>query len=144
MSLKHRPLDYEPLRPAKSLAEDTADEFRLKKPVRRFNDDFAAADPAPAIARQDNSRETWIHKHGHTLSYGGVFLFTTLVFFRPYELSPSLFWLSQTPFWVAVATLIVFVIAQLGLENKITARPREVNLVLLLALAGVLSIPLAA
>jgi O-antigen ligase len=35
------------------------------------------------------------------------------------------------------------VVTQLGLEGKITARPREVNLVLLLLLAGPLSIPLA-
>ena len=143
MSLKHPPLDYEPLRRAKSIAEDPADEFRFKKPPQRFTDDVAPADPAPARTHRDESEETWIHKHGHTLSYAGVFLFTTLVYFRPYEFTPSLFWLAQTPFWVAVATLIVFVFTQLGLENKITARPREVNLVLLLTLAGILSIPLA-
>ena len=143
MSLKHPPLDYEPLGRAKSLGEDPADEFRLKKPPQRFTDDISPAEPAPVRTHRDKSEETWIHKHGHTLSYAGVFLFTTLVYFRPYEFTPSLFWLAQTPFWVAVATLIVFVLTQLGLENKITARPREVNLVLLLTVAGILSIPLA-
>lgn len=138
MSLKHPPMDYEPLRRTKS----------LEKPESRFTDETALPTIAPALKREEKTErkplnETWIHKHGHTVSYAGVFLFTTLVFFRPYELSPSLFWLAQTPFWVAVATLIVFLITQLGLENKITARPREVNLVLLLAVAGILSIPLA-
>ena len=39
--------------------------------------------------------------------------------------------------------VIVFLITQLGLENTITARPREVNLVLLLSLVGTISIPQA-
>jgi O-antigen ligase len=40
-------------------------------------------------------------------------------------------------------TLLVFLPTQLGLEGRITARPREVNLVLLLLAAGALAIPLA-
>ncbi len=88
-------------------------------------------------------REKWILKHGHSVSFGGIFLFTTLVFFRPYELFPSLSWLSSAAFWIALATLVVYVLTQLGLEGTITARPREVNLVLLLLLTGALSIPLA-
>jgi len=87
--------------------------------------------------------ENWVFKHGHSVSYAGLFLFTALVYFRPYELSPSLFWLSSSAFWVAIATLLIYVITQLGLEGKMTARPREVNLVLLLLLTGLLSIPLA-
>jgi hypothetical protein len=143
MKVKEPFLDYEPLRrtPAsESVVEDPAGDFSFKKP--------AAAPPREEKSEIEKSeiepaKETWIHKHGHSLSYAGVFLFTTLVFFRPYELSPSLFWLSETPFWVAVATLAVFIITQLGLENRITARPREVNLVLLLLVTGILSMPLA-
>jgi probable O-glycosylation ligase (exosortase A-associated) len=130
MTVKDKFLDYEPLR---------------RTAAKGFNDDAAPIDTAPGPARPQEKllNETWIHKHGHTLSYAGIFLFTALVFFRPYELSPSLFWLAQTPFWVAVVTLIIFVITQLGLENKLSARPREVNLVLLLTVAGILSIPQA-
>jgi putative inorganic carbon (HCO3(-)) transporter len=142
MSLKHPPLDYEPLRRAKSLAEDPADEFPFK-PSGRFTDDVAPADPTPARASQNKSEENWIHKRGHSLSYAGIFLFTTIVFFRPYELFPSLSWLSTSAFWVALVTLLVYVITQLGLENTITARPREVVLVLLLLLIGLLSVPQA-
>jgi probable O-glycosylation ligase (exosortase A-associated) len=129
MRLKDDSFDYEPLRRTSA-----------SKSVATLNESL------PSRPREEQSNpvnETWIHKHGHSLSYAGVFLFTTLVFFRPYELSPSLFWLAETPFWVALVTLVVFVITQLGLENKITARPREVNLVLLLLVAGILSIPQA-
>ncbi len=89
------------------------------------------------------SGENWVLKKGHSLSFAGIFLFTALVFFRPYEYFPSLFWLSSSAFWVAIATLLIFLPTQLGVEGKITARPREVNLVLLLLLTGALSIPLA-
>jgi O-antigen ligase len=89
------------------------------------------------------SGENWILKKGHSLSFAGVFLFTALVYFRPYEYFPSLSWLSTSTFWVAITTLLIFLPTQLGLENRITARPREVNLVLLLLVAGALSIPFA-
>lgn len=132
MSLNDESLDYEPL--------------RRKKPAKAFTDEAPLRDVVPPRAPEPKSepaKESWIHKHGHSLSYAGVFLFTTLVFFRPYELFPSLSWLAQTPFWVAVATLVVFAITQLGLENKITARPREVNILFLMLALGILSIPQA-
>jgi probable O-glycosylation ligase (exosortase A-associated) len=90
-----------------------------------------------------DQQEHWVLKQGHAVSYIGVFLFTFLVYFRPYEFFPSLSWLANSAFWVAIFTLAVFVPTQLGLENRITIRPREVNLVLLLTAAGLISIPLA-
>ena len=102
-------------------------------------------DPAKSDTKSllKTSGENWIIKNGHSLSFAGVFLFTALVYFRPYEYFPSLSWLSTSTFWVAITTLLIFVPTQLGLEGRITARPREVNLVLLLLLAGSLSIPFA-
>lgn len=82
-------------------------------------------------------------KRGHALGFAGLFLFTTLLYFRPYELFPSLAWLANVPFWVAAATVLVFVPAQVGLEGTLTARPREVVWVLLFCVAVLLSVPLA-
>ncbi|HSS20817.1 MAG TPA: O-antigen ligase family protein [Pyrinomonadaceae bacterium] len=82
-------------------------------------------------------------KHGHSLTYFGLFIFTLLVYFRPYELLPSLHWLSRSALVMAVLTLAVYVPTQLGLENRITARLREVKLALALLLCGLLSVPLA-
>jgi putative inorganic carbon (hco3(-)) transporter len=56
---------------------------------------------------------------------------------------PALAPLSSGAFWLAVATLVVFIPTQLGLEGTLTARPREINLFLLLLLAALLSVPLA-
>lgn len=85
----------------------------------------------------------WILKRGHALSYAGLFLFTVVLFFRPYELFPALSSLTSLAFWIALPTLLVFLPSQLALEGNLTARPREVNLVLLLVLAALISMPLA-
>ena len=80
---------------------------------------------------------------GHKLSFAGLFLFTFLVYFRPYELFPSLSWMSKSALVAALVTLAVFVPTQLALENRLTAKPREVKLAFLLLLTGILSVPLA-
>ena len=92
---------------------------------------------------QTQDGDHWALKRGHSLSYLGLFVFTFLVYFRPYELFPSLAWLSRSALIVAIITLAIFIPTQLGLENRITARPREVRLVLALLITGLLSIPFA-
>src|SRR5262245_32034238 len=66
-------------------------------------------------------------KRGHTLSFIGLFLFTTMVYFRPYELSAFLSWTSNAAFVIALLTVLIFVPTQLGLENTITTRPIELK-----------------
>ncbi len=98
------------------------------------------------MLRSDKAAVNWaneakqILKRGHTLSFIGLFLFTFFVFFRPYELS-SLAWLSKSALVTAIITLLIFIPTQLGLENRITIRPREVNLVFLLVILALLSVP---
>jgi O-antigen ligase len=82
-------------------------------------------------------------KRGHAFSYAGLFLFTLVLYFRPYELIPALSGLTSIAYWLAVLTLLVFLPSQLVSEGNLTARPREVNLVLLLCLAALISIPFA-
>lgn len=88
-------------------------------------------------------RENWLKKRGHSLSYLGLFLFTAVLYFRPYELIPALAGFTSIAFILALATLLIFFPAQLALEGNLTARPREVHLLLLLCVTGLLSIPLA-
>lgn len=87
--------------------------------------------------------ERWGTRRGHTLSFAGLFLFTFILYFRPYEQISFLASFTSMAFWTAVATLVVFFATQLSLEGSLTARPREVNLLLLFALTALLSIPLA-
>ena len=46
-------------------------------------------------------------------------------------------------FYVGIVTLSAYFITQLAVEGNLTARPREVNMVLLFGIAGLLSIPFA-
>lgn len=92
-----------------------------------------------AQLRQDH----WILKRGHAISFAGLYLFTVVLYFRPYELFPSLMWLSSIAFWIATVTLIVFIPTQIGLEGRLTIRTREVSFVLLLVVAALLSVPFA-
>lgn len=98
-------------------------------------------EPAPPASK--TKRATSLLKRGHAFSYAGLFLFTIVVYFRPYELIPALSWFTSMAFVVAMCTLLVFIPSQLTLEGTLTYRPREVNLVLLLCIAALLSIPLA-
>jgi putative inorganic carbon (HCO3(-)) transporter len=86
--------------------------------------------------------EKWRLKHGHTLTYVGLFLFTVVLYARPSEFSPSPIAASMALI-VALATLGFFIPTQLSLEGTLTARPSEVNFVLLFCLTALLSIPLA-
>ena len=96
-----------------------------------------SVDKAAAVNGYTSSRTA------HRLSFVGLFLFSLVLYVRPYELFPALKWLNNIAFLLAMATLVVFVPTQLGLTGKLTIRPREVNLVLLLLAVALLSVPLA-
>ena len=133
-------------RPTVHEEADLAESLKTRQPqiegLRKESPDLSK----PVQPRKDGLLSTFspsFTKRGHGVSFVGLFLFTAVLYFRPYELSPSLLWLSTSAFWLALCTALVFVPTQLGLEGRITARPREVNLVLLLVLCAILSIPLA-
>lgn len=76
---------------------------------------------------------------GHAWSYAGLWFFTLLLIFRPSETVPGLQGAARLSFGVAAATLGVFCITQMLLEGRLTARPREVNLILALCGAALIS-----
>ncbi|HLL74051.1 MAG TPA: O-antigen ligase family protein [Pyrinomonadaceae bacterium] len=101
---------------------------------------------APDVIENANAETTASRsrlKRGHGIAFAGLFAFTFVLYFRPYELFSSLSSLTSLAFYCAAFTVAVFVPAQFALEGNLTARPREVNLVLLLALCALLSMPLA-
>jgi hypothetical protein len=85
----------------------------------------------------------WIRRRGHTISFFWLFLFTVVLYLRPYEFFPGLSSFTSMAFYTGLVTLIIYAITQLGLEGNLTARPKEINLVLLLGVAAILSMPLA-
>ena len=143
--------DYEPVAPARAArrgevpgddAEWAEWPTRAVEATSDAREDFETQHRTEGIEHaHDATPERLRLRRGHGLAYAGLFLFTAVLYFRPYEYLP----LPQTlAFWIAISTLLVFIPTQLGLEGNLTARPREVNLVLLLCVCGLLSIPLAA
>lgn len=110
------------------------------KAPRPLEPQESTAKPGPTSDR-NNFSATFL-KHGHAFSYGALFLFTLILYARPAEFYPSRL-TASIALLVGIATLGFFIPTQLSLEGTLTARPREVNLVLLFCLTGLLSIPLA-
>lgn len=93
--------------------------------------------------RKEKFADKWLARRGHAVTYALLFAFTFVLYFRPYELVPGLESLSSIALYLALATLAVFLPSQLAAEGSLTARPAEVNWVLLLTLFGIVSIPIA-
>ncbi len=108
---------------------------------RRLKTPAPPAQPNDPSAEQ-NSLAATLLKHGHAFSYAALFLFTVILYLRPAEFYPSAV-TASIALLAGIATLGFFVPTQLSLEGTLTARPREVNLVLLFCLTGLLSIPFA-
>lgn len=88
-------------------------------------------------------QDSWLIRNGHSVTYAGIFLFTLVLYFRPYELFPALSGLTGLAFYISIATLIFFIPSQLAVEGNLTARPAEINYILLLTLLGIFTIPIA-
>lgn len=81
-------------------------------------------------------------RRGHAFTYSALFLFTVILYARPAEFYPSPL-TASIALIVGLLTLTIFFPSQLAIEGTLSARPREVNLILLFCLTGLLSIPLA-
>jgi O-antigen ligase len=101
-----------------------------------------AAAPSNSVASSANLHRSLFLKHGHVFSYASVFVFSLLLYARPAEFYPSAF-TASIALVVGIATLGFFLPTQLSLEGNLTARPQEINLVLLFCLAALLSVPFA-
>ena len=153
MPIKPEALDYEGVFPGrrgqgrKSASE--VEVWQVAAKIKPPDADLSTADPLPAAdkAQTDSSLTTkstnWIRRRGHTLSFAGLFLFSIILYLRPYEMIPALSSLTSMAFYTGLVTLIIYLGTQLSLEGNLTARPKEINLVLLLGVAALLSIPLA-
>ena len=125
-----------------------------KQPAAAIAEEFPVPQkPAVAEIPADEKPETppseigavdgWSLRNGHGLTFIALFLFSVVLYFRPYELIPALSSFLQMAFFFGILTLAIYVPSQLVLEGNLTARPREVHLILLFCLTAFLSMPLA-
>jgi hypothetical protein len=149
-------LHNEPAIPAQELKEySPEDTFESLEPVSaKAEEPLLDETPDAALRREKKRRATekdqtllnsdnWIARNGHLVSYAGLFLFTFVLYFRPYELFPALSGLTSLAYVISIVTIILFIPSQLAIEGNITARPSEVNYILILAALGILTVPLA-
>lgn len=87
--------------------------------------------------------DNWLVRNGHGVTYVGLYLFSVLVLFRPYELIPGLGFLSATAFYFALATLIIYIPSQVATEGNLTMFSTEVKAVLAMALLALVTMPIA-
>jgi O-antigen ligase len=146
MAKTTRFLDYEPVTPGRR-TPSTSGGDDVERPASR------EPGPAKGDAKEvvQGVTSTRLHSppnkargllRGHTLSYCGLLIFTIVLYFRPQQYLPGL---ASVPIALiaALITLAAFIPSQLALEGSLTARPREVNLLLLLCVVALLSVPLA-
>ena len=143
--------DYEPIVNPRRARAEFADDWPARAGGARAReertDDGAQplrgeAEPSPPSPSALLRREQWSLKRGHALSFAGLFAFTFILYFRPHELSPATA-AAPVALIAAVVALIAFIPSQLMSEGTLTARPREVNLLLLFGVTALLSVPLA-
>jgi putative inorganic carbon (HCO3(-)) transporter len=147
---RRRGNDYEPVKRSRALG--AAGNFALadspltserpvttdqRLPLERAN----ATDTSVNHSELNGSSKTFL-KRGHGSSFAMLWLFTLLLYARPGEFYPSAL-TASIALIVGLITLGLFVPTQLAFEGTLTASLPEVKIVLLLALAGLLSIPLA-
>ncbi len=145
MPKERQPWDYEPVRRGGPAALAAAGVEADPAGCEPHAPTHGAGEPAPAGRRSDDQPATarqagGRRRRGHIFSYVGLILFTVVTYFRPQEFIPSLATV-QLALFFAIVTLIVYLPTQLALAGNLTARPREVNLMLLLSLTALLSIP---
>lgn len=87
--------------------------------------------------------DRWLVRNGHAVSFAGLFLFSIIVLFRPYELVPGLGFLSRAAFYLALATLVFYIPSQLSAEGNLTYLSTEVKAVIVLALVSLFTMPIA-
>ena len=149
MSSRSQIADYEPVRPTARHPADAESEAGFARPASLDDGGVTAAPSRPtgegsggakAAGRGRKTREVWSLRRGHAISYAGLFLFTAVLYFRPYEYLPVP---ATLAFWLAMLTLAAYFPSQLAAEGNLTARPREVKLLLLLCALALLSVPFA-
>jgi|CXWL01.1.fsa_nt_gi O-antigen ligase len=111
-----------------------------------------AAKPSQKIARKAKQEEKdnkllgndrWLVRNGHVFTFIGLYLFSIMVLFRPYEIVPGMAFLTGTAFYFAIATLAIYLPSQLAAEGNLTIFPTEVKAILAMTLIALFTIPIA-
>src|SRR6185436_18094096 len=145
MPLGPESLDYPGVFRGRKRERPQSDDFELR---RRSDTSTSRDDPAPPLNSSSETAATdqkssSLNRRGHLATFVCLFLFSFILYVRPYEFFPGLSSFTSMAFYCGVITLAIYAFSQLSIEGNLTARPKEINLVLLIGAAALLSMPLA-
>jgi len=125
--------------------ETTASSKAVEIPFQKPKANTKAAKKAERAEkdRETITKERWLVRNGHTLTYFGLYLFSVMVLFRPYELVPGLEFLSATAFYFAIVTLAIYFPSQLATEGNLTMMSTEVKAILAMVAIALVTMPIA-
>lgn len=89
------------------------------------------------------SRDRWLARNGHLATYIGLYLFSVLVLFRPYEIVPGLEFLAFTAFYVGTVTLAIYFPSQMATEGNLTMLSTEVKALLAMTAISLCTVVIA-
>jgi O-antigen ligase/polysaccharide polymerase Wzy-like membrane protein len=153
--MKRAAFDYEGVFPGRASRDrestTSIESWPSDGKLKHFDDPeyIAASAPAPLSNESQppssllSQAGTWVRRRGHGLSFACLFLFSVVLYLRPYELFPALSSFKSMAFYIGLVTLVTYAFSQLAVEGNLTARPREVNLILLMGLLALITMPLA-
>src|SRR6185295_2309948 len=94
--------------------------------------------------RPTGVRHLGLKAAGHPLAFVGLFVFTLLLYVRPNDLFPDFFGDLAILKFIAIGTLIVYIIGKVGASELITIWPIEMRALALIVVIGIVITPVAA
>ncbi len=79
----------------------------------------------------------------HKFTYIGLFLFTFVLYFRPYEMIPGLSGFQTMAWQIASVTALVYLLTQFSTAGNLTVMTTEVKCILFMAVWGLITVPIA-
>ncbi len=129
-------------------------DFPLLKITQTAQPENITIDPPPFAEQNNKSKrvekdqallksDQWLVRNGHFMTYIGLFLFSIMVLFRPYEIVPGAGFLASTTIYFGIVTLALFFPSQLVTEGNLTTLSTEIKAILALTLIAVITMPIA-
>src|SRR6476619_8407527 len=123
--MRHTPevLDYEGVFPSKR--PRAGEDEPVRKTVFKQPDIEQPSQPPaePSLTNADGTPNfmaveagPWQAKQGHGLTFVCLFIFSIVLFIRPYETIPALASFKTMAFYTGIVTLVVYFVSQLALE----------------------------
>ncbi|MGD9562326.1 MAG: O-antigen ligase family protein [Pyrinomonadaceae bacterium] len=123
--------------------EPSAADLRMPLVAAETPSEAHAEEIAKTISAPESLNENWLERNGHSFTFAGIFFFTLVLYFRPYELIPALSGFDSIAWIAAVATLAIYLPTQITVEGSLTALPIEIKCILFMTAWALLTIPIA-